>query len=81
MAFLHLNSFFYSACDRASHLYPRIFRHLAKAVFPPILLGVHCQTITGQPSVSIISVGPDLRTGRWGSRLAGSSAAWAPSVA
>ncbi|WP_447826845.1 hypothetical protein [Aeromonas hydrophila] len=37
---------------------------LRLAVFPPVLLSVHCQTITGQPSVSIISVGPDLRTGR-----------------
>ena len=35
MAFLRLNSFFYSACDRASHLYPRIFRHLTKACCLP----------------------------------------------
>ncbi|WP_161772506.1 hypothetical protein, partial [Aeromonas hydrophila] len=55
---------------------------LKLAVFPPVLLSVHCQTITGQPSALIISFGPDLRAGRWLSRLAGSSATtWAPSVA
>ncbi|WP_323879643.1 hypothetical protein [Aeromonas hydrophila] len=55
---------------------------LRLAVFRPVLLSVHCQTITGQPSELIISFGSDLRAGRWLSRLAGSSAAtWALFVA
>jgi len=62
------------------HVYSGAWLRLA--VFRPVLLSVHCQTITGQPSVSIISVGPDLRADRWLSRLAGSSATiWTPSVA
>jgi len=55
---------------------------LKLAVFPPVLLSVHSQPITGQPSALSISVGPDLRAGRWLSRLAGSSATTGrPSVA